>query len=231
MPRVIVRPRRGQGGNLFRGMSKLLKGTSITKPGFSDTWAVSRRGSEEDVIERYDVVGSKVTIHSSDISDGGMYHIEPWEYGLDIGRMGALRRTMERLASEPPDMLSLDIAQMRAHIERAATGILASELDISASDPDGRKELHCLSQVVGRYTIGLGVIENLLEDPRIEDIYLDSPVSENRIHISLNGVAGMNSVVRCTTNLIASEHEVEALVTRLRGNSSRPFSEAFPVLR
>ena len=39
-----------------------------------------------------------------------------------------------------------------------------------------------LCDVVGRYTIGLGIFELLLEDPRLEDIYIDAPYEKNRIH-------------------------------------------------
>jgi len=87
-----------------------------------------------------------------------------------------------------------------------------------------------LANVTARYTIGLGLFEVLLGDDRIEDIYVDAPSRDNPIHVTVGGIKGSGTVVRCQTNIVASSNEIEGLVSRFRQYSRRPFSEAFPVL-
>ena len=87
-----------------------------------------------------------------------------------------------------------------------------------------------LCDVVVRYTIGLGIFELLLEDPRLEDIYIDAPCDKNRIYVTLDNVSGYNTHMRCRTNLIASEREIRNLINTLMRDSGLPYCESSPVM-
>ncbi len=87
-----------------------------------------------------------------------------------------------------------------------------------------------MAEVVARYTVGMGLLEILLSDDHVEDVYIDAPCDGNPIHLTLNRVRGHNATTRCSTNIVASAEEIDGFASRLRQYSNRPFSEAFPVL-
>ena len=80
-----------------------------------------------------------------------------------------------------------------------------------------------LADIFAKYTAGLGLLEDLLMDENIQDIYINAPVSNNALHIVWQGE-------EYTTNIYFSEQDVEALSSRFRSLSGRPFSEASPIL-
>jgi len=86
-----------------------------------------------------------------------------------------------------------------------------------------REKLELLSDIFAKYTAGLGILEDLLLDERIQDIYVNAPVMRNPLHIILDGE-------EYTSNIYFSEGDVEALSSRFRSLSRRPFSEGSPIL-
>jgi type IV secretory pathway ATPase VirB11/archaellum biosynthesis ATPase len=86
-----------------------------------------------------------------------------------------------------------------------------------------------LTDALLRHTVGLGILEYLLKDEHVQDIYIDAPADENPVHVVVGDVGeGING--KCLTNILLSEREAQALVSRFRHESGRPFSEAMPVL-
>jgi len=85
-------------------------------------------------------------------------------------------------------------------------------------------DIEQISVILTRYTAGLGVLEVLLADERIQDIYVNSPV-ENQPIMIYHG-----DWEECKTNLIPSVEDAESWATRLRIHSGRPLDEANPVL-
>lgn len=81
-----------------------------------------------------------------------------------------------------------------------------------------------------RHSVGAGIFEILLSDPHIEDVYVDAPCWENRIHVTLNGIDGLNSHMRCRTNLMADRREVANLINILKRGSGLRFCQSDPVL-
>jgi type IV secretory pathway ATPase VirB11/archaellum biosynthesis ATPase len=67
-------------------------------------------------------------------------------------------------------------------------------------------------------------MEILLADPHIQDIYVNAPIGEKPIRL-------LHSVwEECTTNLIPTKEDAEAMAARFRLESGRPLDEAEPVL-
>lgn len=81
-----------------------------------------------------------------------------------------------------------------------------------------------------RHSVGPGIFDVLLADPHIEDVYIDAPCSRNRIHVTMNGVNGLNSHIRCRTNLMVEDREVDNLVNILKRESGLRFCHSDPVL-
>jgi len=81
-----------------------------------------------------------------------------------------------------------------------------------------------------RNTLGLGVLDVILRDPRVEDVFVDAPCQQTRVYLTLNQSGPGHVFGRCETNVIVSEGEMGALVGRLKYRSGRPFSRSTPVL-
>lgn len=79
------------------------------------------------------------------------------------------------------------------------------------------------SDLLARYTNGLGILEDLLSDERITDVYINAPADKNPVHVVLDGE-------ECVSNVFFSQDDLDSLVSRFRTISGRPFGEAIPVL-
>ena len=86
-----------------------------------------------------------------------------------------------------------------------------------------------LAAVLAAYTAGLGVVEVLLRDPNVQDVYLDAPAGATPLHLTIADLGG-GLHARCVTNIYLTPADAEALLARFRLESGRPFSEAMPVL-
>lgn len=97
--------------------------------------------------------------------------------------------------------------------------------------PEGLDDvLADICAIAYRHSVGAGIFESLLSDPHIEDVFIDAPCSRNRIYVTLNGISGLNSHIRCRTNLMAEEREIWNLVNILKRESGLRFCRSDPVL-
>lgn len=236
MTRVLVR--KGQApppSSGIRGLGRLLEQERRTCPRFSHYWLnlVPPRGAK--LLEEYEVSRSKVRIFSLRGDLDLLYHLIPWEYTLDEGETALVASAVSKVMASPPLAPSLDEGDLRRHVRSCALADLRAQVrrsgGMASMDPRRAEErLSALAEVVSRYTAGLGLFEHMLADRRLEDIYVDAPCGKNPVHVTLSGLAGRNSVSRCTTNVLVDEREVRAFVARMKFHSGRAFSEAMPVL-
>ncbi|NYT12489.1 MAG: type II/IV secretion system ATPase subunit [Methanomassiliicoccales archaeon] len=220
---------------VIRGMEQLISNGSRKRPFFSSCWISPPMPIGAEVVESYCVKGAEVSILSLSGGTRFLYHLVPWEYNVPDEWMGMLRLAVDDIFRKPPDRLGASMDELRYLVvsrTREVLGNLIESNSIGASrNPMERMEiLTNLSEVVGRYTVGFGLLEVLLSDDRIEDIFIDAPCSLNHIHVSLGGVGDDTSVLRCPTNIVASDSEIQGLASRLRQMSGKPFSQAFPVM-
>ncbi|MCH7682036.1 type II/IV secretion system ATPase subunit [candidate division KSB1 bacterium] len=81
-----------------------------------------------------------------------------------------------------------------------------------------------MAKILVRQTIGFGLIEVLLMDDKLQDIFLNSPIAQNPIfvrHVEYE---------ECVTNILPSYEDAESWAAKLRLQSGRPLDEANPVL-
>ena len=229
-----LRPTPEEGG-AAKALSKLLRDRAIKRPGFSGCWTSWSVPSGYSVLDEYEVAGAKIRIVSNEAGGEVRYHLAPWEYGLPDQWVSSLVKVMQRIPFLPPPSISATMDELRTHVKDTSSRLFRSlvssgELDLGKGIEDRERSVARLSEVVARYTIGLGLFEVLLADDRIEDVYVDAPSWENPVHVTVNGITGTTGLCRCTTNLTISEEEISKLASRLRQTSGRPFSEAFPVM-
>jgi type IV secretory pathway ATPase VirB11/archaellum biosynthesis ATPase len=80
-----------------------------------------------------------------------------------------------------------------------------------------------LTRALRRHTRGLGVLEHLLADPAVSDVFATAPVADTPLRVT----AGDD---RLPTNVRLTETGAAALASRFRRTSGRSFSRADPTL-
>lgn len=201
-----------------------------TKPLYSDCWLIGTPDILEK-IEEYDTESGHVVIGIA--PDGETeYNLTPSEYtGSD-----AINAIIEELIAKVRDEYRRNGGRGdRFFINTLTADLLSKYADtVMVSCGGNTQEVmemnRRISDIVYRYTVGLGVFDILLSDSRLEDIYIDAPCDKNRIHVTLNGVDGSNGHCRCRTNLIVDQREVTNLIAHLKKESGLPFSQSSPVL-
>lgn len=87
-----------------------------------------------------------------------------------------------------------------------------------------QKEIDELTEILVRYTVGFGLIEVLLQDQKIQDITINSPMGQIPMFI-VHADYG-----ECKTNIIPTPPEAESWASKLRMISGRPLDEANPIM-
>jgi len=191
----------------------------LVRPGFIQSRICMEPPQNCELLGSYTFSGNEVRIYSLP-SLQNLYHLIPWEYLLSSNRVELLQMCRERILSAPPH---LDHSIDRARLERAVADIL-SELIVKRKCDVKREEVPALASSISRYTAGLGILETILEDPGVQDVYVDSPAGAGPVHIY------HRDYQECLTNVYLAPDETESLASKLRSISGRPFSEANPVL-
>jgi len=220
---------------LRNGINRLIQSDVRRRPFFSSCWSSTSLPKDAEVLESYEVLGADINILSLSGGARYMYHVAPWEYTIPDPWMRITRKAVEEIRDNPPAKIMDSMEGLRQQVVTRAREVLAvlsesrnSELP---TDPLKRMEaLSRLSKMIGRYTVGLGIIEVLLSDEMVEDVFVDAPCSSNPIHVTLGGIGDSSFLVKCPTNIIASEAELEGIGSRLRQYSGKSFSQAFPIL-
>ncbi len=194
------------------------------KPSFIGSRLLFDRAEKLELLDEYSVGSASVQIFNHPNKTENLYFINLPEYTLSPDKYFILSKTKEVVSKYRPGKTSLSsVAQSRKYFERIYESTirdLASQHSISLIDSEVKE----LSEIVARYTVGYGVLEILLNDRRITDIYLDGPIGFKPLYL-VHSEFG-----QCATNILYSEAEAESLVSKIRAMSGRPFDEAHPVL-
>ncbi len=177
-----------------------------------------------DLLDEYSVKESSVQILADPDKVEKLYYINPPEYSLAPDQYFVLSKTREIVATYKPGRTSLStVATSRRYFERLYESTIKEVAAFNYIQLTS-EDMSSLSKVVARYTVGYGILEILLNDRKITDIYIDSPIGMKPIYI-VHADFG-----QCQTNISFTENEANALISKLRAMSSRPFDEAHPVL-
>jgi len=84
-------------------------------------------------------------------------------------------------------------------------------------------QISMFSDILAKYTTGLGILEDVLSDARVTDVYINAPVDTNPVHVVIEGE-------ECSSNIYLSQDDVDTMISRFRALSGRPFGEANPIL-
>jgi type IV secretory pathway ATPase VirB11/archaellum biosynthesis ATPase len=197
----------------------------LVRPNFMLTKYMSlppERGEEKD---RYNSRGSvEVSIYDVPDQTRPVYHVDPPEFNLPEEKYKLLDAARRFMASHKPDEGEFArpdrMQDVFENIGRDMLRDIANQMGLDLS----LDELDALTNILNRYTSGLGVLELLLADKKVEDVYINSPIGESPIYLTHQDYGD------CETNLIPTKEEAESWATRFRIQSGRPLDEANPVL-
>lgn len=206
-----------------------------TRPCFASSWVEQRAADEDDTVANYQVAGVDVRVLSPPDSSYGLYLVAPPEYDLNPSHLHALADALRSITSHVPSGVQiLSLETMRPYIKAKARDLLYQHL-ASCAQPNGMStvlndEAEKLSELLCKYTAGYGVLETLLTDPIIQDIYIDSPSWKNPVQVVLRSDTGTSVRQKCRTNIYVGSRDVQSFVSRVKFETGLPFSEAHPVL-
>lgn len=197
------------------------------RPRFSSSRILMEPPERSVFLKSYEVGGDRlvpglhVTLYELAESLEKLYFILPWEYAMDEDDIALLSEARQRLLAKRPETMEfMDAANMRPLFGRygkEAISVAAGGTRLESA------RLERLTSALVKYTCGLGILEDVLSDPHIEDAYVNAPVGLNALHVVVDGE-------ECASNVFLSESDVESMISRFRAISGRPFSEANPVL-
>ncbi|TQD25237.1 type II/IV secretion system ATPase subunit [Methanolobus vulcani] len=152
-----------------------------------------------------------------------MYIINPVEYSLEEKELKLIERIRKKMiAHRPADLQFADPGSSREYFHRLSKHFLQEEKEAEDIISNPAKVKLCCD-LLTKYTTGLGILEDLLSDERITDVYVNAPADQNPVHVVLDGE-------ECISNIYLSQEDMESMVSRMRSISGRPFGEATPVL-
>ncbi len=177
-----------------------------------------------EVVQRYRIGETEIEIFRIPEKARYFYFVVPPEFKLaedDYMLLDAARRILEE--RRPKEFEIKDQSRLREtflNIGQELLRDLAEESGVAIPP----KRLRRLAEILARYTAGFGILEVLLEDEKIQDIYINAPLGNSPIFVF------HEEFEECETNLISTSPDGERWATRFRLLSGRPFDEANPVL-
>ena len=194
------------------------------KPSFIGSRLVAGETGKFELVDQYEVLGTTINIYRHPDRLEMLYYLYPPEYNLSPEKFYLLTKTKEIVAAHRPKGLGFaNVAQARRYFKRIY-GTTIADLARTEKIRITPEEMEDLAEIVTRYTIGYGVVEIVLSDRQLTDIYFDAPLGEKPIYMVHSKYGQVQS------NLIFTPDEAKGLVSRFRALSGRPFDEAHPVL-
>lgn len=198
-----------------------------TRPDFMYTKLISEfpEGNLEESYN-FDANGDQCEVNLFNFEDNIkiMYHLTPPEFRFTEEVYELLDDAKRILAEHKPTREEfVDPQRMREvffNIGKDLLNDLIQHKNINLSD----QEIDQLARALLRYTVGFGLIELLLSDPKVQDVNINSPNGELPIFIVHQDYGD------CYTNIYPTRTEVDSWATKLRLISGRPLDEANPIL-
>jgi intein/homing endonuclease len=194
------------------------------RPNFMFTRYLITPPKNAESVDRYKVGDAQVEIFRIPKSTQNLYFVLPPEFKLSEEKYMVLDSARTYMAAHKPTteefVKSQRIREIFFNIGKDVIRDMAGRMGLRLSG----KEINQLSTTLTRYTAGYGVLEILLADERIQDLYINSPIESQPILVF------HQDWEECKTNLIPTQEDAEAWATRLRIQSGRPLDEANPVL-
>jgi type IV secretory pathway ATPase VirB11/archaellum biosynthesis ATPase len=207
--------------------NKILKVDIV--PNFTYTRLVSGLPDDSEIIDQYKIAQesydeSLVTILKKKDEAKLIYHLVPPENVLREDHNLLLNLGKEVLIEHQPKAEEFtDTGRTRQVFFNIAKDLL-QDLAQSQGILLNFEDLNKLATILVRHTIGFGVIEVLLQDKKLQDISLNSPIPMTNIFVR------HQDYDECITNILPSQEDADSWAAKFRMISGRPLDEANPIL-
>jgi type IV secretory pathway ATPase VirB11/archaellum biosynthesis ATPase len=194
------------------------------RPNFMYTRYIITPPANSELIERYNVGKTIVEIYKLRGRVRKFYHMIPPEFRLKEEEYSLLDNARRLIGKhEPREAESAEPARLREALYRIGLDML-TDLSKRYNIKINEERFNELANILTRYTAGLGILELFLEDEKIQDIFVNSPVGQLPVFIF------HSDHEQCETNIVPSREDADSWATRFRLMSGRPLDEANPVL-
>jgi len=222
------------GERVLEGLKRAMEKTEGIRPSFSHTWLKPTPPDQAEPVEEYKIENTLVQLFRLKDETEDLYHIFPPEYEMKTAKaklVSKLKYALVDSFSSGPNLS--EQRRIKNYIKKRGMSLIqksvgSQELKLGKSRTGELSEIKRLSQILAKYTAGYGVLETLLSDERVEDIYVDAPVERNEVYVEIKSSKSIRK--KCRTNIHLSTKDMDSILSRFRIESGRPFSEAFPVL-
>ena len=196
----------------------------VIKPDFMFTRLMASFPANAEELDTYSVGGTEITIFRLPDSIQYLYHMVPPEFKLSEEKYEILDTARNIIAEHKPKRSEfVDPERMRQVFYNVGRDLI-EELINHRNIKMRSKEVDELTKILVRYTVGFGLIEVLLQDQKVQDITINSPMGRIPIFIVHQDFDD------CKTNIMPSKTEAESWASKLRMISGRPLDEANPIL-
>ena len=201
---------------------------SLVRPGFSSSRIYTAPPSNTEFLEGYEVkmpAGGVMPITVYKLTDRpeSLYFAMPVEYNMRPKELEIIEAVKKRLMRHrPKDLNFAEPGSSREYFRRLGKQMFA-EVAHDMGTKLTPEEINIFSDILSKYTTGLGILEDILSDERVTDVYVNAPADKNPIHVVVDGE-------ECLSNIYFSQDDIDSMITRFRAISGRPFGEANPVL-
>ena len=197
-------------------------------PNFTFTRLVSSLPDDAEILDQY-IIGndfdkSTVTILKRERDAKPIYHLMPPEYGLEEDMQELINLARNVLIEHQPKAEEFTDPEKTRQVFFNVSRDLLRELADSKKIKLDYNDLNMLAKILVRHTIGFGLVEVLLQDKKLQDIVLNSPISTNPVFLR------HGEFEECITNIIPSREDADSWAAKFRMISGRPLDEANPIL-
>jgi len=194
----------------------------MIRPIFMLTRYISIPPKNSRLVERYSLPdGIQVEIFRVPDKVRYYYFLNAPEFRLDDEKYFILENARRQLAEHKPSQTEFTQPEK---VREIFTNIGRDLILQLGGKKFSSKEIEEMTNILVRHTTGFGVLELLLNDEKLQDIYINSPVGLTPIYVH------HDDYDECETNLIPTREDAESWATRFRLFSGRPLDEANPVL-
>ncbi|MEK6909552.1 MAG: type II/IV secretion system ATPase subunit [Candidatus Aenigmatarchaeota archaeon] len=176
------------------------------------------------LLTKYSLKGADVEIYKIPTKVRHLYHITPKEFVLSDEKYTILDSARRYLAAHRPTEAEAVEPERSRELFKNLGRDLVRDISRSMNVNLTAVEIEELAVILSRYTAGYGILELLLSDEKIQDIFVNSPIGSIPIYIN------HSDFEECETNLIPTSEDAESWATRFRLYSGRPLDESNPVL-
>lgn len=196
----------------------------IIKPNFMHTRLVRETPARGEQVDSYRIGDTDVAIYSMPDKVRLLYHAVTPEYKLDEQEYSLLNDARQIMAKFKPKKEEFVNPERMREVFYNISKDLVEELVQQKGYKFSYTKMQRLAKILMRLTVGFGLVEELLADGKVEDLYVNPPIGATPIIVkhSIHG--------ECETNIYPNFVEGRAWASRFRMLSGRALDEANPVL-